>query len=92
MVLVGKPQGRRQRGIPRRMRGLKYQNTVYTDVPGGKVSILGGHSLSHSKQKMYMYTCTIPNDFRDRAISLHSSKIVGNKEILHAVSRGSVVG
>jgi hypothetical protein len=23
----------------------------YTSVPGGKVNILGGHSISHSKQK-----------------------------------------
>jgi len=38
------------------------------DVPGGNVNILGGHSIGHSKQKMYMNTCPIPNGFRDRAI------------------------
>jgi hypothetical protein len=45
---------------------------TYT-VPGGKVNILGGHSISHSKQrkKLYMYMWTIPNGFRDRDISLH---------------------
>jgi hypothetical protein len=36
---------------------------------------VGGHSIGHSKQKMYsyMYMCPIPNGFRDRAISLNSS-------------------
>jgi hypothetical protein len=24
----------------------------FTDVPGGKVNILGGHSIGHSKQKI----------------------------------------
>jgi hypothetical protein len=40
--------------------------------------------------------CPIPNGFRDRAISLYSSKIVDKIEILCAIStgevRGSVVG
>jgi hypothetical protein len=30
--------------------------------------------------------CHIPNGFRNRDISLYSSKIVDNKEILHTVS------
>jgi hypothetical protein len=30
--------------------------------------------------------CAIPNGFRDRAILLHSSKIVDKKEISHAGS------
>jgi hypothetical protein len=42
-------------------------------VPRGKVNILGGHSIDHSKQKVYVYMCPIPNGFRDRAISLYSS-------------------
>jgi hypothetical protein len=42
-------------------------------LPGGKVNILGGHSIGHSKQKVYMYMCPIPNGFRDRAISLYSA-------------------
>jgi hypothetical protein len=43
-------------------------------VPGGKVNILGGHSIGHSKQNIiYTYTCPIPNGFRDRAISLYST-------------------
>jgi hypothetical protein len=45
-----------------------------------------GHSIGHSKQKLYMYACPIPNGFRDRATSLDSSKIVDNKEILRTVS------
>jgi hypothetical protein len=43
-------------------------------VPGGKVNILGGHSIGHFKQKqLYIYMCPIPNGFWDRAISLYSS-------------------
>jgi hypothetical protein len=46
---------------------------LYTkDVSAGKMNILGGHSIGHSKEKMYMYLCPIPNGFRDRAISLYS--------------------
>jgi hypothetical protein len=43
-------------------------------APGGKVSILGGQSINHCKQKkkVYMYMCPIPNGFQDRAISLYS--------------------
>jgi hypothetical protein len=37
-------------------------------VPGGKVNILGGHSIGHFKKKLYMNMCPIPNGFRDRAI------------------------
>jgi hypothetical protein len=37
-------------------------------VPGGKDNILGGHSIGHSKQKLYMNMCPIANGFRDRAI------------------------
>jgi hypothetical protein len=51
-------------------------------VPGRKVNILGGHSIGHSKQKVYMYMCPIPNGFRDRAISLYSSSIVDKKDII----------
>jgi hypothetical protein len=40
---------------------------VIQGVPGGKVNILGGHILGHSKQKK-MYICPIPNGFRDRTI------------------------
>jgi hypothetical protein len=34
-------------------------------VPGGKVNILGGRSIGHSKQKLYMCMCSIPNGFRE---------------------------
>jgi hypothetical protein len=38
-------------------------------VPGGKVNILVGDSIGHSKQKkLYMNMCPIPNGFRDRDI------------------------
>jgi hypothetical protein len=39
-------------------------------VLGGKVNIPEGHSIGHSKQKVYMYMCPVPNGFRDTAISL----------------------
>jgi hypothetical protein len=41
--------------------------THIQDVPGRKDNILGGHSIGHSKQKLYMNMCPIPNGFRDRA-------------------------
>jgi hypothetical protein len=70
---------------------LSYPHVVQyiQDVSGGKVNILGGHNISHSKQKS-VCTCPIPNSFRDRAISLYSSKIVYKKEILHTVSNASI--
>jgi hypothetical protein len=37
-----------------------------------------------------MYMCPIPNGFRDRAISLYSSKIVDKKEILRTVSNTGI--
>jgi hypothetical protein len=37
------------------------------------------------KEKMYVYTCHIPNCFGDRVISLYSCKIVDKKEILPTV-------
>jgi hypothetical protein len=57
------------------------------DIPGGKVSILGDHSIGHSKQKVYMCKCSIPKGFRDKAVLLYSSKTVDKKEIrvLHTV-------
>jgi hypothetical protein len=40
-------------------------------------------------KKVCMYMCPVPNGFRDRAISLYSSKTVDNKEILRTVSCSS---
>jgi hypothetical protein len=37
-------------------------------------------------KKVYVYMYHIPNGFRNRAISLCSSKIVDKKEMLHTVS------
>jgi hypothetical protein len=37
---------------------------ILQGVIGGKVNILGGHSIGHSKKKVYMSTCPIPNGFR----------------------------
>jgi hypothetical protein len=41
-----------------------YDICTIQNVPGGKANILGGHSIGHSKQKVYMYMCPIPNGFR----------------------------
>jgi hypothetical protein len=45
-----------------------------------------GHSIGHSKQKLYMYMCPIPNRFRGKAIPLHSSKTAEKKEIYNKLS------
>jgi hypothetical protein len=37
-----------------------------------------------------MYMCPVPNGFRDRAISLYSSKIVDKKEILRTVANTGI--
>jgi hypothetical protein len=60
------------------------------NVPQEKVNILGGHSIGHSKQKLCMYMCPIPNGFRDRAISLYISKIIDKKETLRIVSNTGI--
>jgi hypothetical protein len=53
---------------------------------------VGGHSVGHSKQKLYMYEYMrlIPNGFRDTAISLYSPKIVDKSEILRTVSNTGI--
>jgi hypothetical protein len=92
-------------------------DATYTGVSGGKVNILGGHSIGHSNTlrtgrfiwrflllnmadrsrhmtfaksththtHTHTHTCPIPSGFRDRAISLYSSKTVDKKEILRTV-------
>jgi hypothetical protein len=55
-------------------------------VSGGKVNVLGGHNIGHSRKKVYMYMCPVPNGFRDRTISLYSSKISDKKETLSTIS------
>jgi hypothetical protein len=37
-----------------------------------------------------MYMCSIPNGFRDRAISLYSSKTVDKKDLLRTVSNTGI--
>jgi hypothetical protein len=32
---------------------------VTQNVPGGKINILGGHSIGHSKQKLLVCTCVL---------------------------------
>jgi hypothetical protein len=50
-------------------------------------SIFRGVTVSVILSKnVYMYMGPIPSGFRDRVISVYSSKIVDKKEILHPVS------
>jgi hypothetical protein len=42
-------------------------------------------------KNIYVYMCPIANDFRDRDISLYSSKIVDKKEILFTVSNTGII-
>jgi hypothetical protein len=46
---------------------------------GGKVNILGDHSIDHSKKKVYLNMCAIPNGFRDRAVWMYSWKLLIRK-------------
>jgi hypothetical protein len=46
-------------------------------------------SVTLSKN-VYMYICSIPNGFRDTAISLYSTKIVDEREILRTVPNTSI--
>jgi hypothetical protein len=41
-------------------------------------------------KNMYVYMCPIPNGFRDRAMSLYSSKIIDKKQILRTVSNTGI--
>jgi hypothetical protein len=50
-----------------------FRNQDIQCVPGGKVSILGGHYIRHFKQKLCIHMYLILNGFQDRAISLYSS-------------------
>jgi hypothetical protein len=65
---------------------------IIQDVPRGKVNIVGGHSIGHTKQKknVYMYMCSIPKGFWDTDISLYSSKIVDKEEILRTISNTGI--
>jgi hypothetical protein len=46
---------------------------VIQSVPGGKVNILGGHNIGHSKQKVYMYMfhCPVHCTDEQHAMSSH---------------------
>jgi hypothetical protein len=43
--------------------------SVIQVIVRGKVNILGGHSIGHSKQRN-IYICPIPNDFHDSAMDV----------------------
>jgi hypothetical protein len=47
-------------------------------------------SVILSQALLYLYVFTVPNGFRDRAISLYSSKTVDKKEILCTVSNTGI--
>jgi hypothetical protein len=66
---------------------------TYREWPRKKVSVLGAHSIDRSKQKKkkkYVYMYSISTDFRDRTMSLYSSKIVHEREISRAVSNACI--
>jgi hypothetical protein len=41
--------------------------------------------------KQKLYTCPVPTGFRDRAVSLYSSKTVDKKEISRTVSNAGIL-
>jgi hypothetical protein len=47
-------------------------------------------SVILSRKEVYMYMYPIPNGFRDKSISLYSSKIVDKKEILRTISNAGI--
>jgi hypothetical protein len=53
-------------------RGYSVERYIH-GVLGGKVNTHGGHSISPSKQNVYIYMCPIPNGFQDRATLLCST-------------------
>jgi hypothetical protein len=60
---------------------------VYQGVRSISLEVIVSVILS---KKFYMYMCPIPNGFRDRALSLYSSKIVDKKEVLRTVSNAGI--
>jgi hypothetical protein len=46
-----------------KVKGCHKQIKKIQSAPGGKVNIVGGHTISHSKQKKCIYTCPIPDSF-----------------------------
>jgi hypothetical protein len=57
------------------------------NYPGGNVNIWEVilSDILSKKKIIYIYMCRIQNGFRDRAISLYSSKIVNKEDILRIV-------
>jgi hypothetical protein len=47
---------------------------IYTGVPGGTVSVLTGHCIGNSKQKIVYVLVFYSERFRDRAVSLYSER------------------
>jgi hypothetical protein len=54
-------------------------------VPVEKMNIVG-HSIGHSKQKIYMYICLIQNGFQDRAVDV-IAHIKEHQDALRRVAR-----
>jgi hypothetical protein len=61
----------------------------YTGVPGEGADIQEGHSIRNSKN-VHMHMCPVPNGFRDRILSLCTSKVVDKKEVLYTVSKSGI--
>jgi hypothetical protein len=56
-----------------RCAGQPQGNKFIQSVLRGKINILVGNTIGHSKKKVFMYMCPLPNGFRDRAISHYST-------------------
>jgi hypothetical protein len=91
--------------VPPEARSYSVSSHVTTasfHIPAKSLFIIRGHATYTGcprmksqycdlKQKVYyMYMCPIPNGFRDRAMSLCSSKTVDNKEILRTLSNTGI--
>jgi hypothetical protein len=69
---------------------LPCMSTLLYRVAQKERSIVWEVIVSDNLSKLYTHMCLIPNGFRDRAISLYSSKIVDKKAILRAVSNAGI--
>jgi hypothetical protein len=65
------------------MSTLFYSEVFFGDidiqnVPGGKVNILGGHSIGHSKQKNCICTCVLFGTVSEIDSNVHHTRVKNN--------------
>jgi hypothetical protein len=61
---------------------IPLSETYVQNVPGGKVNIVGGHSIGHSKQKNVYVHVSYSERFPRLILELYSSIIINKKEII----------